>query len=76
MTTILYYSRDPNPRLTVVAACHLGRILRFAWRALFDAAQKKVSLKPKPSLGIPIFHVKGSNPFAGLDALFRPDVPQ
>lgn len=76
MTLILYYSPIPNPRLAVAAVCCLGRGLRFVWCALFGPAQKKVFLKPKPSLGIPILHVNGSDPFAGLDALFRPDVPK
>ncbi len=36
MTTVLYYSRNPNPRLAVATARHLNAGQSFEWADPFD----------------------------------------
>lgn len=61
MTTILYYSRNPNPRLAVAAARHLNADLRFEWASPFDPAQSDRFRALNPGLSIPILVEDGKS---------------
>lgn len=54
MTTILYHSRNPNPRLAVAVARHLNADLTYEWAAPFDPAQSARFRALNPGLSIPI----------------------
>jgi glutathione S-transferase len=51
---ILYYSRNPNPRLAVAVARHLSAPIELEWAAPFDPAHSKRFRALNPSLCIPI----------------------
>lgn len=61
VTTILYYSRNPNPRLAVAAARHLGADLSFEWASPFDPAQSDRFRALNPGLSIPILVEDGKS---------------
>lgn len=54
MTSVLYFSRNPNPRLAVAVARHLGADVAFEWAAPFDPAQSERFRALNPSLLLPI----------------------
>ncbi len=60
MTMILYFSRNPNPRLAVATARHLGVDLRFEWCAPFDPAHTDFFRTLNPSRRIPILQENGN----------------
>ncbi|WP_426034492.1 hypothetical protein [Cypionkella sp. TWP1-2-1b2] len=59
MTAILYYSRNPNPRLAVAVARHLGADVVFEFASPFDPAQSAKFRALNPSLRIPILLENG-----------------
>lgn len=54
MTAILYYSRNPNPRLAVAVARHLGSDVTFEFATPFHPAQSEKFRALNPSRRIPI----------------------
>lgn len=54
MQRILYFSRNPNPRLAVAAARHLGAPVDFEWAAPLAPGQADRFLPLNPSLRLPI----------------------
>ena len=61
MTTILYHSRNPNPRLAVATARHLKADLIFEWSSPFDPAQSERFRALNPGLSIPILVENGKS---------------
>lgn len=61
MTTILYFSRNPNPRLAVAVARHLRADLVFEWAAPFDPAQSDRFRAINPGLSLPILVENGTS---------------
>jgi glutathione S-transferase len=61
MTTILYHSRNPNPRLAVATARHLNADLSFEWASPFDPAQSDRFRALNPGLSIPILVENGKS---------------
>ena len=61
MSTILYYSRNPNPRLAVATARYLNADLAFEWAAPFDPAQSDRFRALNPGLSIPILVEHGQS---------------
>lgn len=59
MTAILYYSRNPNPRLAVAVAKHLGSDLVFEHAAPFNPTQSEKFRVLNPALRIPILFENG-----------------
>lgn len=59
MTAILYFSRNPNPRLALAVARHLGADVEFEWAAPFDPAQSPRFRALNPSLRLPILVENG-----------------
>ncbi|NMD07691.1 MAG: glutathione S-transferase family protein [Phyllobacteriaceae bacterium] len=56
---ILYYSRNPNPRLALAVARHLKADVALEWAAPFDPAQSTKFRPLNPSLRIPILLENG-----------------
>ena len=56
---ILYYSRNPNPRLALAVARHLKADVTLEWAAPFDPAQSAKFRPLNPSLRIPILLENG-----------------
>jgi glutathione S-transferase len=54
MTTTLYYSRNPNPRLAVAVARYLSAPVTLAWCAPFDPTQASFFRSLNPTQRIPI----------------------
>ena len=54
MAAILYYSRNPNPRLALAVARHLGSDVTFEFASPFDPAQSEKFRALNPALRIPI----------------------
>lgn len=54
MTAILYYSRNPNPRLAVAVARYLSAPVTLEWCAPFDPARASFFKSLNPSQRIPI----------------------
>lgn len=61
MASILYHSRNPNPRLAVASARHLNADLTFEWAAPFDPAQSERFRALNPGLSIPILVENGQS---------------
>ena len=61
MTTILYHSRNPNPRLAVATARHLNADVTYEWAAPFDPAQSDRFRALNPGLSIPILVENGKS---------------
>ena len=58
---ILYYSRNPNPRLALAVARHLQAPVTLEWAAPFDPAQSDKFRSLNPSLRIPILADNGKS---------------
>jgi len=54
MTAILYFSRNPNPRLAVAVARHLAAPVKFEWAAPLAPGQAVNFRHLNPSLRLPI----------------------
>lgn len=54
MDRVLYFSRNPNPRLAVAVARHLAAPVRFEWAAPLAPGQAERFLPLNPSLRLPI----------------------
>lgn len=65
---VLYYSRNPNPRLAVAVARHLRAPVAFQWCAPFDPKQSDFFRRLNPSLRIPIL-VEAGQPLWEADAI-------
>ena len=61
MTAILYYSRNPNPRLAVAVAQHLGSNVVYEFAAPFSPEQSAKFRTLNPSLRIPILLENGNS---------------
>jgi glutathione S-transferase len=65
---ILYYSRNPNPRLALAAARYLNAPVTPQWAAPFDPAQSDHFRPLNPALRIPIL-TSGAPPLWEADAI-------
>jgi glutathione S-transferase len=65
---VLYFSRNPNPRLAVAVARYLGAEVQYEWAAPFDPAQSDRFRSLNPSLHIPIL-VEGAASLWEADAI-------
>lgn len=61
MEPVLYYSRNPNPRLAAAVARHLGAPVRLVWAAPFHPDHSEFFRKLNPSLRIPILVENGQS---------------
>jgi glutathione S-transferase len=68
MTDVLYYSRNPNPRLGLAVALHLKAPLRLEWAASFDPAQEEKFRALNPTRLLPIL-VEGDRVLWEVDAI-------
>ncbi|MES2434338.1 MAG: glutathione S-transferase family protein [Pseudomonadota bacterium] len=59
MSGILYFSRNPNPRLAMAVARHLNSDVAFEFASPFDPAQSEKFRPLNPSLRIPILVENG-----------------
>jgi glutathione S-transferase len=66
--SILYFSRNPNPRLAVAVARHLGSNVSLQWASPFDPAQSAKFRALNPSLLLPIL-VEDSRSLWEADAI-------
>lgn len=69
MTAVLYYSRNPNPRLAAAVAGHLRADLAYEWASPFDPAQSDRFRALNPSRRIPILVEDGRPPLWEADAI-------
>jgi len=65
----LHYSRNPNPRLAVAVARHLGSPVEFVFAAPFAPGQAEIYRKLNPSLSIPILEEEGRRSLWEADAI-------
>lgn len=68
MTGVLYYSRNPNPRLAVSVARYLAAPVTFEWCAPFDPARAAYFKTLNPTQRIPIL-VEGGKSLWEADAI-------
>lgn len=68
MTAVLYYSRNPNPRLAVAVARYLAAPVTFEWCAPFDPARAEFFKALNPTQRIPIL-VEDGKPLWEADAI-------
>jgi glutathione S-transferase len=61
MTCTLYFSRNPNPRLAVAVARHLGAPVTFEWAAPLAPGQAERYQHLNPSLRLPILAEDGAS---------------
>jgi glutathione S-transferase len=61
VTPILYFSRNPNPRLAVAVARHLDAPVRFEWAAPLAPGQAENFRHLNPSLRLPILAEDGGS---------------
>jgi glutathione S-transferase len=61
MTAVLYFSRNPNPRLAVAAARYLAAPVRFEWAAPLAPGQAENFRHLNPSLRLPILAEEGGS---------------
>ena len=61
MTAILYFSRNPNPRLAVAVARHVAAPVRFEWAAPLAPGQAENFRHLNPSLRLPILAEEGGS---------------
>lgn len=61
MTPILYFSRNPNPRLAVATARHLGAPVIYEFAAPLAPGQAEKFLPLNPSLRVPILAEAGGS---------------
>ena len=59
MAIVLYYSRNPNPRLGLAIAQHLRAPIDLEWASPFDPAQSDRFRALNPALRIPILAENG-----------------
>jgi glutathione S-transferase len=69
MTAILYFSRNPNPRLAVAVARHLASPVTFKWAAPLSPGQAENFRSLNPSLRLPILVEEGSAALWETDAI-------
>ena len=69
MKPVLYYSRNPNPRLGLAVARHLDAPVTLEWAAPFDPAQSPRFRALNPALRIPILTEAGRAPLWEADAI-------
>ena len=69
MTTTLYFSRNPNPRLAVAAARHLAAPVTFEWAAPLAPGQADRFRHLNPSLRLPILADDGGGSLWEADAI-------
>ena len=60
MTTTLYFSRNPNPRLALVVARYLSAPVTFTWASPFHPDQAAFFLALNPNRSIPILVEQGA----------------
>lgn len=65
----LHYSRNPNPRLAVAVARHLGAPVDFVFAAPFAPGQAERYRSLNPSLSIPILEEEGRRSLWEADAI-------
>lgn len=65
----LHYSRNPNPRLAVAVARHLGSPIEFVFAAPFAPGQAERYRSLNPSLSIPILEETGRRSLWEADAI-------
>ena len=65
----LHYSRNPNPRLAVAVARHLGSPVEFVFAAPFAPGQAERYRPLNPSLSIPILEEEGRRSLWEADAI-------
>lgn len=65
----LHYSRNPNPRLAVAVARHLGAPVEFVFAAPFAPGQAERYRSLNPSLSIPILEEEGRRSLWEADAI-------
>ena len=65
----LHYSRNPNPRLAVAVARHLGSPVDFVFAAPFSPGQAERYRHLNPSLSIPILEEQGRRSLWEADAI-------
>lgn len=68
MTAILYYSRNPNPRLAVAVARYLEASVKLEWAAPFHPKQAAYFKALNPTQRIPIL-LEGDQPLWEADAI-------
>ena len=68
MTSTLYYSRNPNPRLAVAVARHLAAPVAFEWAAPLAPGQADRFRPLNPSLRVPIL-AEGAGSLWEADAI-------
>lgn len=68
MGSVLYYSRNPNPRLALAVARQLGVDLALEWASPFDPAQSAKFRALNPTLLLPIL-VEEGQPLWEADAI-------
>jgi glutathione S-transferase len=61
MTAVLYFSRNPNPRLAVAVSRHLGAPIRHEWAAPLAPGQAENFRHLNPSLRLPILAEQGGS---------------
>jgi glutathione S-transferase len=61
MNTVLYFSRNPNPRLAVAVARHLASPVKFQWASPFAPGQAEIFRPLNPSLRLPILDGEGGS---------------
>lgn len=69
MKPVLYYSRNPNPRLGLAVARYLDAPVTLEWAAPFDPAQSPRFRALNPALRIPILTEAGRAPLWEADAI-------
>lgn len=65
----LHYSRNPNPRLAVAVARHLGSPVHFVFASPFAPGQAETYRPLNPSLSIPILEEEGRRSLWEADAI-------
>jgi glutathione S-transferase len=65
---VLYYSRNPNPRLAAAVARHLNAPVRLDWASPFSPGQAERFLRLNPNQSIPIL-VENGLPLWEADAI-------
>lgn len=65
----LHYSRNPNPRLAVAVARHLGVAVEFVFASPFAPGQAETYRPLNPSLSIPIMEEEGRRSLWEADAI-------
>jgi glutathione S-transferase len=69
MTALLYYSRNPNPRLAVAVARHVAAPIGLAWASPLAPGQAEKFRHLNPSLRLPILEEDGGSALWEADAI-------